>query len=229
MLLTSRLWVAAAGIAMVAAPAFGAEPDSKPVFENDRLRVSRIELVKNATIPTDKRYEAVTVQVGKGETQLLEPSQLAKPEPPGVGQVHYYVARSRRAVKNAGDAAVPMVLVQFLRPQGKYVTFEVPPTHYCNPESNKACVTEQYMFCTDRFCAENVTVEPGAVSTYHLHTDDYLIVATSDFAWRDEEMNKPANDVSFKTGDVKYMKAGARHRLTNIGNTTATVFVIQFK
>jgi len=224
----SRCWVAVMGLVM-AAPAFGAEPDAKPVFENERLRVSRIELAKDATVPTDRRYEAVTVQVGKGETQFLDPSQLAKPEPPGIGQVHYFVARSKRAVKNAGDAVVPMVLVQFLRPQGKYVTLEVPPTHYCNPGSNKACVTEQYMFCTERFCAENVTLEPGAVSTYHMHTNDYLIVATSEFTWRDEEMNKKPQDISFKLGEVKYMKAGARHHLTNIGKTTATVFVIQFK
>jgi mannose-6-phosphate isomerase-like protein (cupin superfamily) len=146
-----------------------------------------------------------------------------------VGQVHYFVARSKRAVKNGGDPPVPVVLVQFLRPQGKYVAFDVPPTHYCNTGSSKACVTEQYMFCTDRFCAENVTMEPGALSTYHLHTDDYLIVATSDFVWRDEEVDKPTQDVEFKTGDVKYMKAGARHRLTNTGKTTAKVFVVQFK
>jgi uncharacterized RmlC-like cupin family protein len=74
-----------------------------------------------------------------------------------------------------------------------------------------------------------VTMDPGAVSTYHLHTDDYLIVATSDFSWRDEGVNQLTQDTLFRAGDVKYMKAGARHRLTNTGTTTATVFVIQFK
>lgn len=224
-----RRWTTAVITIVAWLPLVAAEKDAKPVFENDRLRVTRVELAKDEIVPTDKSYEAVTIQVGKGETQFLDPSKLAKTEPAGVGQVHYFVARSKRAVKNGGDSPVPVVLVQFLRSQGKYVAFDVPPTHYCNPGSSKACVTEQYMFCTDRFCAENVTMEPGAVSTYHLHTDDYLIVATSDFAWRDEEANKQPQDIEFKAGDVKYMKAGARHRLTNTGKTTAKVFVVQFK
>jgi quercetin dioxygenase-like cupin family protein len=222
-------WLAVIGIATAGVVAFGAENKSKPVLENHRVRVTRIDLTKDATIPTDTRYEAVTVQVGKGETQLLDPQQLAKTEPQGVGQVHFFVPRSKRSVKSAGNTAVPMVLVQFLRPVGKYVAFDVPATHYCNSGSSKACVTERYMFCTDRFCAENVTMEPGAISTYHLHTDDYLIVATSDFTWRDEVVNEAPQDIDFKAGDVKYMKAGARHRLTNTGNGTAAVFVIQFK
>ncbi len=206
-----------------------AQNNTKPLLENDRVRVSRIDLAKGASLPTDTRYEAVTVQVGEGDTQFIDPTQLAKTEPHGVGQVHYFVARSKRAIKNGGKSVVPVIQVQFLRPQGKYVAFDVPPTHYCNSESGKACVTERYMFCTDRFCAENVTQEPGGVSTYHTHADDYLIVALSDFTWRDEAVSKTPEDVDFKAGDVKYMKAGARHRLTNTGKTTANVFVIQFK
>ena len=224
-----RGWIVGLSIAMVVVPALGAEPDSRPLLENDRVRVTHVDLAKGATVPTDTRYEAVTVQVGKGETQFIDPPQLEKAEQAGVGQVHYFVPRSKRAVKNGGNTPVPMVVVQFLRPVGKYVAFDVPPSHYCNSGSSKACVTERYMFCTDRFCAENVTLEPGAISTYHLHADDYLIVATSGFTWSDEVSGQTPNEITFKTGDVKYMKAGARHRLTNTGNTTATVFVIQFK
>lgn len=224
-----RYWIVGFSVAMVAVSAFGAEPDSKPVLENDRVRVTRVDLGKDSAIPTDTRYEALTVQIGKGETQFIDPPQLAKTEIEGVGQVHYFVARSKRTVKNGGNTPVPMVFVQFLRPVGKYVAFDVPPTHYCNPGTGKACVTERYMFCTDRFCAETVTMEPGAVSTYHTHADDYLIVATSDFSWRDEGATQATQDTLFRVGDVKYMKAGARHRLTNTGTTTATVFVIQFK
>jgi quercetin dioxygenase-like cupin family protein len=222
-------WIVGFSIAIAAVPVFGAEPDSKPVLENDRVRVTRVDLAKDEAVPTDTRYEALTVQVGKGETQFLDPPKLELRESTDVGQVHYFVPRSKRAVKNSGKTPVPVVVVQFLRPVGKYVAFDVPPTHYCNSGSSKACVTERYMFCTDRFCAENVTVEPGASSTYHLHADDYLIVATSDFMWRDEVVNQAPQDVEFKTGDVKYMKAGARHRLTNTGKTTASVFVVQFK
>ncbi len=222
-------WVLITGFTLAVGPSLTGQTDPKPVLENERVRVTRTDLAKGQTVPTDTRYEAITVQVGKGETQFIDPPQLAKTEPGGVGQVHYFVPRSKRAVKNGGNTVVPMVVVQFIRPVGKYVAFDVPATHYCNTGSTKACVTERYMFCTDHFCAESVTMEPGAVSTSHLHADDYLIVATSDFTWRDEGVNQTPQDIQFKAGDVKYMKAGAQHRLTNTGNTTANVFVVQFK
>jgi len=224
-----HVWSVVVGLAMAGTATFAAEKESKPVLENDRVRVTHVDLMKGATVPADRRYEAVTVQVGKGETQFIDPPQLAKAEPEGVGQVHYFVPRSKRGVKNGGNTPVSMVVVQFLRPVGKYVALDVPPSHYCNSGSSKACVTERYMFCTDRFCAENVTLDPGAISTYHLHADDYLIVATSDFTWSDEVSGQTPKEITFKAGDVKYMEAGARHRLTNTGNTTATLFVIQFK
>jgi quercetin dioxygenase-like cupin family protein len=121
------------------------------------------------------------------------------------------------------------VQVQFLRPTGKYVAFEVPVTHYCNPGSTTACVNEQYLFCTDRFCVEAVTLGPGAISTQHTHDGDHVVIATDDFQWRDEVVGKEGVDRRFKPGDVMYEKAGITHRLINNGNTTARLVMVQFK
>src|SRR3954463_2409961 len=208
----ARRWTAVLGITIAVCCAMVAADDpAKPLLENERVRVTRLERATNASVPDDTRYDVVTVQIGEGKTKLVEAGQLEKPEPQGPGQVHYFVARSKRGVKNVGKAPVSFVQVQLLRPQGKYVAFEVPPTHYCNSGSLKACVTEQYLFCTDRFCAESVTLDPGAISTHHTHADDYIVIATSNFTWRDEEVNKPGRDLEFKAGDVSYIKAGATH------------------
>jgi mannose-6-phosphate isomerase-like protein (cupin superfamily) len=215
-------------IALLLTSAAGAQ-SSKPLLENDRVRVTRVDLPTGETLPNDARYDVATVRLGDGDTVVSEPGQLEKPDTHPLGDSHYFTAMTRRGLKNRGKQAVPFIQIQFLRAQGKYVAFEVPPFHYCNPGSQKACVTERYLYCTDRFCAETVVLEPGAASTQHIHDADYMVVATSDFSWRNEPVGKPAFDETFKVGDVKYIEPGGTHRLVNTGGTTARLFVIQFK
>jgi quercetin dioxygenase-like cupin family protein len=119
--------------------------------------------------------------------------------------------------------------VQFLRTPGKYVASQTPATHYCNPGTRKECVTEQYLFCTDRFCAESVTMDPGAFSNQHTHDADHIVIPTSDFTWREDALGKPSANHELKVGEAHYVGAGVTHRLTNVGTTTAKMFVIQFK
>jgi quercetin dioxygenase-like cupin family protein len=202
---------------------------AKPLIENDRVRVIRVELPKSGTLPVDNHYEGLTVQLEDGETAVLNPGQLEKMEATPAGTVHYFVTLSRRKIRNSGKSALPFIEVRFLQSQGKYVPLEIPPTHYCNPGSAKACVTEKYLFCTDRFCAESVTLEPGAVSTQHTHSSDHIVIATSNFTWREEATGKPASDHAFKVGDVSYVPAGITHQLTNVGSTTAHLIAVQFK
>jgi len=202
---------------------------NKPLVENDRVRIKRIEVPHGQSLPDDNTHDTVTVRLGDGETVLTEPGQLEKRDTGPMADSHYFVAGSQRTVKNIGKNTLPFIEVQFLTPQGKYVAFEVPPSHYCNPGAEKACVTERYLFCTDHFCAESVTVEPGAVSTQHTHDADYIVIATSDFTWRNEPVGKPAETEQFKVGDVHYIEAGGSHRLVNTGSATAKLFVIQFK
>lgn len=212
------------GLSVVAAA-----QSTTPVLENEHVRIMRTELAKGAVLPDDNKYDMVDVQLDDGETALLEPGQLEKNASGRAGDARFFVAGSRRSIRNIGKRTITFIQVQFLRPQGKYVAFEVPQSHYCNPGAEKACVTERYLFCTDRFCAESVTVEPGAASTQHTHDADYIVIATSDFVWRNEPTGKPAVEERFKAGDVHYIPAGGSHRLVNIGNTTARLFVIQFK
>jgi len=208
---------------------WGIDGESKAVLENDRVKIVRVDLPKDGTLPDDTRYDALTVQLGSGDVKFLQPGQLEKNEPEGTGHVHYFVARSKRSVKNAGKEPVSFMQVQFLRTPGKYLALDIPATHYCNPGSETACVTEKYLFCTDRFCAEQVTLGPGAISTQHTHAADHIVIPTSAFTWREEAKGKPPMNYDFKMGEAKFESKGVTHRLTNVGNTTATMFVIQYK
>jgi len=226
---SSFLSCALAVAIMIGLSVVAAAQSTAPVLENEHVRVTRTELPKGAILPDDNKYDMLDVQLDDGETALLEPGQLEKNASGRAGDAHFFVAESRRSIRNIGKRTITFIQVQFQRPQGKYVAFEVPQSHYCNPGQEKACVTERYLFCTDHFCAESVTVLPGAESTQHTHDADYIVIATSDFVWRNEPVGKPAVEERFKAGDVHYIPAGGSHRLINTGNTTARLFVIQFK
>jgi quercetin dioxygenase-like cupin family protein len=210
-------------------PANAQADTAKSVLENDRVRVTEQTLNKGGKLPTNNKYDVLTVQLADGETTYVDPGKLGKVQNTPLGDSHYFVTGSKRSIIGQGKEPVRFIQVQFLRSPGKYVPLEVPPTHYCNPGSKKACITEQYLFCTDRFCVETVTLEPGAISTQHTHDADHMVIPTSNFRWRDEAVGQPPEDQDFKLGTARYFQAGVTHRLINVGATTATMVVVQFK
>jgi quercetin dioxygenase-like cupin family protein len=225
----SRSFSTAFAIA-VCISAIGAETGtSKPLLENEHVRVTRFDLTHNGTLPANNNFDVLTVQLENGNTAFIDPGQLAKTTESPAGEVHYFVARSKRSIKNKSKQPIPFIQIEFLRTPGKYTLLEVPGARYCNPGPLKACVTEQYLFCTSRFCVESVTLDPGAISTQHTHDADHMVIPVSDFTWREEVPDQAATDHEFKTGTVSYVPAGVTHRLINVGTTTAKMVVLQYK
>ena len=219
----------AAASAAIPGALFAQDNSVQKLFENDRVRITRVSLSKGMSLPTANTLDAVTVQLEDGDTTFYSPLQVAKRDATKSGQVHYFVAGSQRSIRTDGKKPLAFVQIQFLHAPGKYVASEVAPSRYCDPGSPKACVTEQYLFCTDRFCGETVTLDPGAISNQHTHATDHIVVATSNFAWREEIPGKPSTVQQFKLGDAVYIPAGITHRLVNTGANPAHLFTIQFK
>jgi quercetin dioxygenase-like cupin family protein len=225
----SRCWAALGLLVGAAISSFAQDSSVQKVFENDRVRISRVVLSKGSALPTDNTLDAVTIQLEDGDTTFYSPLQVAKRDQTKSGQVHYFVAGSQRSIRTDGKKPLAFVQIQFLHAPGKYSASEVQPSHYCDPGSPKACVTEQYLFCTDRFCGESVVLDPGAISNQHTHATDHIVVATSNFEWREEIPGKAGTVQAFKTGQALYVPAGVTHRLVNTGSAPARMFTIQYK
>jgi len=90
-------------------------------------------------------------------------------------------------------------------------------------------VDEKYLFCTDKFCVEDVTMDPGAMSTKHSHSTDHMLVAVTDYQLTDVIVGKPKKVRTKKAGEVEYIPAGITHQLTNTGAAKARFVVIAFK
>ncbi len=145
------------------------------------------------------------------------------------GEVKFRQGPFSHSVENVGKKSFRVVDIQFAGPQGKQVKPAYKRTHYCNEGSKTACVTERYLFCTTKFCVEDVTMAPGAKSTRHSHDTDHMMVAVSDYSLKDDTAGKGLIERKVKSGGVEYLQAGITHVLTNTGADEAHFIAIIFK
>jgi quercetin dioxygenase-like cupin family protein len=165
------------------------------------------------------------------------------------GEVVYHQAGYTHADENRGDSVMRAVTIEFIEPAGKQRDAEARPNHYCNsnePVREKSqspqasadagesrprglrCVDEKYLFCTETLCVEDVTIDPGAVTTKHSHAADHMLVAITDYQLTDVSQ-KGKTVRSKKLGEFEYIPAGITHQLTNSGSKPARFVVIAFK
>jgi quercetin dioxygenase-like cupin family protein len=145
------------------------------------------------------------------------------------GDVGYHQAGYTHAEENKGKAETRAVTIEFLEPAGKQQDPQHGANKYCNENDKKICVDEKYLFCTDKFCVEDVTMDPGAVSTKHSHSTDHMLVAVTDYQLTDVIVGKPKKIRTKKAGEVEYIPAGITHQLTNTSGARARFVVVAFK
>jgi len=145
------------------------------------------------------------------------------------GEVGYHQAGYTHAEENKGKTEVRAVTIDFLERAGKQQDPPRGSNKYCNENDKKICVDEKYLFCTERFCVEDVTMDPGAISTKHSHSTDHMLVAITDYQLTDVIVGKGRKVRTKKAGEVEYIPQGLTHQLTNTGGAKARFIVIAFK
>ena len=72
-------------------------------------------------------------------------------------------------------------------------------------------------------------LQPGSTTGMHAHKDDHLLVAVSDLELKNEVQGKPAETLRMKSGEVRWVKGGFTHSLTNLGKQPAWLVSFEFK
>ena len=202
----------------------------KQVFQNDRLTAYAIDIVPGQSSPMHRHeHDMLTVSVTDGMLKITNEGSGPAEIKPKAGDVHFQPGGFSHAVENAGKTDFRAVDIEFATSQGKQEPPAHKKTHYCNPGSKDACVTERYLFCTTKFCVEDVTMAPGAKSTQHSHDTEHMLVAISDYSLADDTTGKGVIQREVKSGGVEYLPAGITHVLTNTGKDEAKFIAIIFK
>lgn len=220
------------------------------LMRNKKVIVSTTDLPAGQSIPMhrhDRDYVTVVLTDGQLRETVADQSAMKSGSKkvgrvfgamrvPGAtgdkvqaGEVVYNEAGYTHADENKGKIAMRAVTVEFLQPAGKQEDASRNSNKYCNPDDKKKCVDEKYLFCTDTFCAEDVTIDPGAVSTKHSHATDHMIVAVTDYQLTDSIVGKGTKVRTKKAGEVEYIPVGITHQLTNSGTSPVRFIVIAFK
>jgi uncharacterized RmlC-like cupin family protein len=123
--------------------------------------------------------------------------------------------------------------IEFLEPAGKQKDAPHDSNRYCvtrnGVEDKKKCVEEKYLVCTEKFCIEEVTMDPGAQSTRHTHATDHMLIAVTDYRLTDEIAKKPTKVRTKKSGEFEYIAAPLTHQLTNAGDKPVKMVAIMFE
>lgn len=218
--------------------AFAQSPNASPrsqlsrtqLLTNDRLTATLIEMPPSSASALHRHdHDLLSVFVTPASLEVVRNSGAPAHYKFSAGDVRFNPAPVTHAVKNIGDAPVRIVDIEFADQQGAQEKPKLKKSHYCNPGSKDACVTEDYLLCTTRFCVEDVTMTPGAKSTQHTHDTEHMLVALSDYTLDDDTVGKGITHRSVKSGGVEYLPAGITHVLTNTSNTTARFIAIIFK
>jgi quercetin dioxygenase-like cupin family protein len=202
----------------------------KQVLQNDRLTAYSVEIPPGESSVMhrhDRDTLVVAVSGGTTESDSGSGSPVrTKFEP---GDVRFRPAPYSHSVKNIGKEPFRVLDIEFADKQGAQEKAPHKKSHYCNPGSKEACVTEEYLFCTERFCVEDVTMGPGAKSSKHTHDTEHMLIAITDYNLDDDTTGKGITHRAVKSGGVEFLPAGITHVLTNTSNETVRLVAIIFK
>ena len=100
-----------------------------------------------------------------------------------------------------------------------------PATHICNPNSQTACVDEKPLFCTSKFCVDDLTMAPRAVRPAGEVPSDQILVAVSGYRFSEDIPGTAAAVHTRKSGEIEPITAGPGRRWTNADEPAHLVVV----
>ena len=141
------------------------------------------------------------------------------------GDVRFRSAGFTHSTENIGTDRFLSVIFEFVDSQGPRGSAARSATHSCNPDSQTACVDEKPLFCTSKFCVDDLTMAPHAVRSTGGPTNDQILIAVSGYTFSEDVPGAVAAVHTRKSGDMEPVAAGPARRWTNAGDPAHLVVV----
>lgn len=200
------------------------------IYGNERLTVFLLDIPPGqATLAHRHSRDMLSVFVSGGRTRASFNGAPTVEDTFAVGDVRFRSAGFTHSTENVGTERFTSVIFEFAISQGERVPATQPTTHACNPGSTTVCVDVKPLFCTARFCVDDVRMAPGAVINQRAATQDRMLVAVSDYAFREERPGAGAAVHTRKSGEVENLAAGGASRWTNVSDKPAHIVIISFR
>ncbi|HEV7607960.1 MAG TPA: hypothetical protein VGO61_11515 [Steroidobacteraceae bacterium] len=192
----------------------------KQIFKNDRLSVYLLEIPPNqASLMHRHDTDLLSVFVSGGETKSTILGSPPKEDTFAVGAVRFRPAGFTHSTENIGASIFRSVVVEFTSSMGAIEPGKPDDSHYCNSDAKSACVDVKYLFCTAKFCVQDVRIDPRAVWRND-DTGDRLRVAVSDYRFSKHFR---------RSGEVEFFSRGSAKHWKNVGGKPARVVEVVFR
>jgi hypothetical protein len=186
------------------------------IYGDGRVTVFLLDIPPgNATVlhRHDRDMLSVFVNGGRTRASFNGAAPVEDSFPPG--DVRFRSAGFTHSTENIGTDRFLSVIFEFVDSQGPRASATRPATHICNPDSQTSCVDEKPLFCTSKFCVDDLVMAPRAVRPAGGVTEDQILVAISDYTFSEDIPGTAAAVHTRKSGEIESLPAGPARRWTN--------------
>ncbi len=224
-----------------------AEPFHHLVLKNKKVRVFSVEVPPQAsTLMHRHKNDYVFVTLGDSDVGNERQGEKAAELRLSDGDVHFTKGDFAHIARNLRDVPFRNVTIEVLKPARAIVSLatcdisEGIECGFCNisPEGKQKCDWPGAMQALPELEKKEKDygvyqftqhLQPGASTGMHSHKMDHLVVAVSDLELKNEVQGKPAETIRLKAGEVRWVKGGITHSLTNMGRQAAWFVSFEFK
>jgi quercetin dioxygenase-like cupin family protein len=226
-----------------------AEPFHHLVLKNKKVRVFSVEVPpKASTLMHRHRNDYLFVTLGdslvRNQRQGEKPAELRLED----GDVRFTKGGFAHIATNLADSPFRNVTIEVLKPARGIVrlaTCDVNEGIECgfcdvSPEGKQKCEwpgatktlpelekkEQEKDYGVYQFV---VHLHPGSATGMHMQKADYLLVAVSNLELKNDVQGKPEEILRMKAGEVRWVKGGSTHSLTNLGKQPAWSVSFEFK
>jgi quercetin dioxygenase-like cupin family protein len=196
------------------------------IYGDDRVTIFLLDIRPGqATLLHRHDRDMLSVFVNGGRTRASFNGATPMEDSFTPGDVRFRSAGFTHSTENIGTDRFLSVIFEFVDSQGSRTSATRPAMHRCNPDNQKACVDEKQLFCTSRFCVDELTMSPLAVRPAGGMTNDQILVAVSSYTFSEEISGTAAAVHTRHSGEIEPIAAGPARRWTNASDPAHLVVV----
>ena len=196
------------------------------IYGDGRVAIFLLDIPPGqATLLHRHDRDMLSVFVNGGRTRASFNGAAAVEDSFTAGDVRFRSAGFTHSTENIGSDRFLSVIFEFVDSQGPRASAARPATHVCNPGSQTACVDDKPLFCTGKFCVDDLTLGPHAVRAAGDARADQILVAVSDYTFSEDAPGRAAAVHTRKSGEIEPVAAGPATRWTNAGDPAHLVVV----
>jgi quercetin dioxygenase-like cupin family protein len=206
-----------------------AEPSHHLALQNKYVRVFQVEVAPHAaTLVHRHRHDYVFVTLGASEISnevVGKPAVTLKLQD---GEVRAADGNFAHLARNLAATPFRNVTIELLQDEKARAT---PPPPWDDSRSLQVLHggTQQILFVKDGVRVSETELQVAGSIPRHHHAHPHLVIAVTDLLLRNDEPGKPASNIEMKSGDIKWVEAGATHSITNVGKADAKFVTLEFQ